>query len=214
MPKTNFRTEYERASLVDDAVPDNPLDLFRLWFEMAVQVIDRDPNAMSLATVGHDGQPQVRIVLCKEFDERGFVFFTNYHSRKGQDLAFHAKASLLFFWPALEQQVRICGSVQPIDAAASDQYFGERPRDARIGAWASPQSQVITSRDSLEQSLEQQKRRFGAEGLVPRPPHWGGYRLSPDSFEFWQGRPSRLHDRIAYARTATAAPWQWQRLAP
>lgn len=212
--KTHFRTEYERASLHEDAVPNDPLDLFRLWFDMAVQVVDRDPNAMSLATVGADGQPQVRIVLCKEFSAEGFVFFTNYQSRKGQDLSHHPRASILFFWPVLEQQVRICGSVVPVDAEASDQYFQERPRDARIGAWASPQSRVIPDRSTLENWLAEQRQHFGDTDLVPRPPHWGGYRLIPESVEFWQGRPSRLHDRLYYSRRCPGDPWQRERLAP
>jgi pyridoxamine 5'-phosphate oxidase len=151
-------------------------------------------------------------VLCKEFDHDGFVFFTNYASRKGRELALHAQASLLFYWPDLERQVRIDGRVGTVSAAESDAYFAQRPHAARLGAWASPQSEPIAERGELEERLAQVTQRFAGTAEPPRPEHWGGYRLAPLAMEFWQGRPSRLHDRLLYRRHGTQ--WQRQRLAP
>jgi pyridoxamine 5'-phosphate oxidase len=208
----DIRTEYHRGELREEEAGGDPLALFGRWFAEAVAAGGPDPNAMSLATVDAHGQPSVRIVLCKGFDARGFVFFTNYESRKGLELAGNPHAALLFHWPDLERQVRIAGPTERVDAAESDAYFAQRPRGARIGAWASPQSQPITGRNVLEERTEQIERRFAGDADLPRPAHWGGYRLSPTSIEFWQGRPSRLHDRLVYR--SQAGGWARVRLAP
>lgn len=212
MPKPNLRTEYLRSALHEQDAGSDPFALFARWYEEAVQAGGPDPNAMSLATSSADGQPSVRIVLCKEFDRRGFVFFTNYASRKGRDLAGNPKACLLFYWPGLERQVRIDGQVELLSAAESDAYFDERPLPARIGAWASPQSEPIAGREALERRYAEMEQRFAGQGAPPRPPHWGGYRLVAAAFEFWQGRPSRLHDRLLFTRRGV--DWDLVRLAP
>jgi pyridoxamine 5'-phosphate oxidase len=212
MAKANLRTEYQLSTLEEDDAGSDPHALFQRWFEDAVQAGGRDPNAMSLATVDPAGRPSVRIVLCKEFDPRGFVFFTNYASKKGRELAGNPHACLLFFWAQLERQVRICGRVDPVAGAESDAYFAERPIEARLGAWASPQSEAIAGRAALDERLAQARQRFAGDPAPPRPPNWGGYRLVPDSLEFWQGRPSRLHDRLLFTRAA--GQWARVRLAP
>lgn len=212
MSTSNLRTEYLRSVLHEQDAGRDPFTLFTRWYDDAVHAGGRDPNAMSLATSGADGQPSVRIVLCKEFDRKGFVFFTNYASRKGRDLANNPKACVLFYWPDLERQVRIDGRVEVISAEESDAYFGERPLAARIGAWASPQSEPIASREALEYRYAEMERRFADQSAPPRPPNWGGYRLIPAALEFWQGRPSRLHDRLLFTRRG--ADWDVARLAP
>ncbi|SPE20046.1 Pyridoxine/pyridoxamine 5'-phosphate oxidase [Burkholderiales bacterium] len=212
MPKSNLRTEYVRSALLEDDAGDDPIALFGRWYEEAVHAGGRDPNAMSLATTDAGGHPSVRIVLCKEFDHAGFVFFTNYSSRKGRDLSHNPNGCLLFYWPDLERQVRVSGAVQTISTAESDAYFAERPLAARIGAWASPQSEPIAGRESLERRYGEMEQRFAGQATPPRPPHWGGYRLVPDSLEFWQGRPSRLHDRLLFSRRGVE--WELVRLAP
>ena len=166
---------------------------------------------MTVATVGLDGQPSARVVLLKGFDERGFVFYTNYESRKGRELLAHPRAALLFFWPDLERQVRVEGSVEKVTDEESDAYFMSRPHGSRLGAWASPQSEVILGREVVDQRLQEVQQRFGT-GEVTRPPHWGGFRVRPTMLEFWQGRPSRLHDRLRYQLTDTS--WHRERLAP
>jgi pyridoxamine 5'-phosphate oxidase len=208
----DLRTEYHRGELREDEAGDDPYVLFQRWFDEAVAAGGRDPNAMSLATVDADGQPSVRIVLCKEFDPRGFVFFTNFTSRKGHELAHNPRAALLFYWPELERQVRIAGPTRAVDATESDAYFQMRPRAARLGAWASPQSQAIPDRAVLEARSAEMEQRFAGLADPPRPAHWGGYRLQSESIEFWQGRPSRLHDRLLYTRHAHG--WLRSRLAP
>ncbi|CAD9218105.1 Pyridoxine/pyridoxamine 5\\'-phosphate oxidase [Burkholderia cenocepacia] len=209
----DLRINYSRASFDEaDAAPD-PFAQFDRWFKEALAAKLPEPNTMTLATVGADGRPSARIVLIKGADERGFVFFTNYESRKGHDLAVHPQAALLFYWIELERQVRIEGRIEKTSEEESDRYFASRPLGSRIGAWASEQSAVIDSRATLEAREKAVSERYGDN--PPRPPHWGGYRLVPDSIEFWQGRPSRLHDRLLYTRDAAAAPgWTISRLSP
>lgn len=205
-----MRTSYESGELSEDAAAHDPLKEFERWFAEAIKAKVPEPNAMTLATVGPDGRPSTRIVLVKSFDERGIVFFTNYDSRKGRELAEHPQAALQFHWVALERVVRIEGRVEKVSDAESDAYFDVRPLDSRIGAWASPQSQVIDSRSVLVKNAAAYGAKFGTH--PPRPEHWGGYRLVPDYWEFWQGRTSRLHDRLAY--TWDAGAWRRDRLAP
>lgn len=207
---SNTLKQYGRAMLLESEVAASPFDQFRVWFDEATRSDEAEPTAMTLATVDQDGQPSARIVLLKGMDDNGFVFFTNYLSRKGKDLAAHPKAALLFFWPRLERQVRIEGRVERLPEAESDTYYASRPVSSRIGAWASEQSNEIASREVLEQRLAEFERKFGDN--PPRPPHWGGLRLVPSAFEFWQGRPSRLHDRIVYLPAEKG--WRIARLAP
>jgi len=205
-----LRKNYTLGQLSETQVPANPLELFHLWFDQAVKANCPEPNSMALATADLSGNPSVRIVLLKGASDQGFTFFTNYESQKGRELANRPAAALLFHWHELERQVRIKGSVTKVDPAESDAYFHSRPPASRIGAWASPQSDEIPSREFLE---EAEKRFLSEHGdNPPRPDHWGGYRLSPTEIEFWQGRPSRLHDRIQYKLQDQA--WRIARLAP
>lgn len=208
----DLRKNYSLGSLDAADVDRNPFRQFDAWFAQAVDAQLPEPNTMTLATVDSRGRPSARIVLIKVVDERGFVFFTNYESRKGRELADNPFASLLFYWIELERQVRIEGTVVKTSAAESDQYFQSRPLGSRIGAWASEQSQVIESRSILEAREKEISAQYGDH--PPRPPHWGGYRLVPDAIEFWQGRPSRLHDRLLYTRSADSSDWQIARLSP
>ena len=207
----DLRKSYERAELNEDASSEAPGQQFSKWLEEAIAAQLPEPNAMTLATVGSDLRPSTRVVLIKGLDERGIIWFTNYDSRKGKELAGNPHAALQFHWVELERVVRVEGRVEKISDEESDAYFHSRPLDSRIGAWASPQSEVISSRSVLVANAA----KFGAQFLLqpPRPPHWGGYRLLADSWEFWQGRRSRLHDRLRYTQPA-GGDWLRERLAP
>jgi pyridoxamine 5'-phosphate oxidase len=212
MSVADLRKEYTLHGLSEaDALPD-PIEQFRAWFDAAVAAQLPEPNAMTLATATADGRPSARIVLLKDVDARGFVFFTNYQSRKGSELAENPYAALIFYWAELERQVRIEGVVAQIDPDESEAYFQSRPRGSRLGAWASAQSTVIAGREELERRLDEVTAAY-ADRVLPRPPHWGGYRVTPDVIEFWQGRPSRLHDRLRYTRNADGG-WVIERLSP
>ena len=211
----SLRKSYERAKLDESASKSDPMEQFALWFQQALDGELPEPNAMTLATVGPDGRPSTRVVLIKGYDARGILWYTNYESRKGHELAANPLAALQFHWVELERVVRIEGRVEKVSAQESDDYFRSRPLDSRIGAWASPQSQVISSRAVLVANAA----RYGAQFLStlvstgpPRPPHWGGYCLTPDTWEFWQGRKSRLHDRLRYR--LEGGVWIRERLAP
>ncbi len=207
----DLRKSYEKAELSESASHPDPLLQFSKWLEEAISSEVPEPNAMTVATVGSDLRPSTRVVLIKGYDERGIVWYTNYASRKGQELAGNPFAALQFHWVELERVVRIEGAVEKVSDAESDEYFHSRPLDSRIGAWASPQSQVIEGRTVLVTNAA----KYGAQFLLqpPRPPHWGGYRLKPERWEFWQGRKSRLHDRLRYTAQADGA-WLRERLAP
>jgi pyridoxamine 5'-phosphate oxidase len=206
-----MRKSYEQAELDESHVLPQPIDQFHHWFDEAVKAQTQEPNAMTLATVAANGRPSTRVLLLKGADAQGLVWFTNYSSRKGQELATNPMAAMQFFWPELERVVRIEGRVDRVPEAESDEYYRSRPVGSRIGAWASPQSQVLASREVLEAAWQAQQAALGED--PPRPAHWGGYRLVPDHWEFWQGRSSRLHDRITFDRQADGS-WLVQRLAP
>jgi pyridoxamine 5'-phosphate oxidase len=199
-------------ALHEAAVGFDPWALFGAWFEHALASGAPEPTAMVLATVGEDGQPSARMVLLKGYDPRGLVFYTNYESRKARDLEHDPRAALTFFWPTLHRQVRVEGLASRVPAAESDAYFATRDRGSRIGAWASPQSVVLASREALVRRIEEATRRFEGRAEVPRPWYWGGYRLVPEQWEFWQARESRLHDRFRFRRQGDA--WRRERLAP
>lgn len=206
-----LRVDYVRRQLSEEDAPADPFALFAAWLADAVQAGVREANGMALATATAGGRPSVRVVLLKSVDQQGFTFFTNYASRKGEELAQNPYVSAVFWWAELERQVRLEGPVQKLPAAESDEYYRSRPRGAQLGAWASQQSQVIAGRQALEEKLAAVKARFGDQP-PERPPFWGGYRLAPDVFEFWQGRSSRLHDRLRYRRAEGA--WTVERLSP
>lgn len=205
-----LRKNYTFGQLSETEVPANPLSLFQLWFEQAIKAECPEPNSMTLATADKAGNPSARIVLLKGADQTGFSFFTNYESQKGKDLAIRPQAALLFHWHELERQVRIKGIVEKVAPSESDEYFHSRPAASRIGAWASPQSAEIPDREFLEDAEKRFAQQYGDQ--PPRPEHWGGYRLRPTEIEFWQGRPSRLHDRIHYQLDGSS--WRIARLAP
>ena len=207
----DLRRNYTRYGLHESQAPDEPFSLFATWFEQAVEIETTEANAMMLATVDDAGQPHLRTLLLKGVDEQGFVFFSNYQSAKGEQLRTHPRAAMTFWWHDLERQVRIEGVIERISDEESDAYYHSRPLGSRLGAWASPQSQVIEGREVLERNLAELEVKY-AEQSPPRPPHWGGYRLRPELVEFWQGRPSRLHDRLRYRLEDSV--WRRERLAP
>ncbi|HEX5091855.1 MAG TPA: pyridoxamine 5'-phosphate oxidase [Burkholderiales bacterium] len=212
MKLADLRQEYMRAGLAEAAVHADPLVQFERWFHDAQAAGLSLPNAMTLATVSAEGAPSARVVLLKGIEQGGFVFFTNYLSRKGRELDARPLACLVFLWTELERQVRIEGRVARVAAAASDAYFDSRPLGARLSAWASPQSEMVQDRTVLERAFAAMRDKHGEQ--PPRPPHWGGYILAPASLEFWQGRADRLHDRLRYRRAPAAAGWTLERLAP
>jgi len=208
----DIRKEYAQAALNVHEADPSAFHFFRQWLQEALNAKVHEPTAMCLSTIGEDDFPHSRIVLLKELSEEGFVFFTNYTSHKGQQLALNPKACLNFFWPELERQVRVRGIVEKVPAEDSVAYFTSRPVGSQIGAWASPQSEVIPSREYLEEKVAEVQKNYDAEN-PKRPPHWGGYCLKPVVVEFWQGRPSRLHDRLRYTQNGEGA-WKIERLAP
>lgn len=208
----NLRTDYAAFELDEAHVLSHPFRQFERWMKNAIDAKVEEPNAMTLATTDADGFPDARVVLLRDLDKKGFVFFSNYRSRKGQELRANRRVCLNFFWPELQRQVRIRGKVERLPARASDAYFRSRPRQSQIGAWASLQSEPLAARADLEERFILFEKKFSGTS-VPRPPHWGGYRVIPDHIEFWQGRRSRLHDRIAYGRSR-AGRWTHCRLYP
>ncbi len=210
MDLANLRQEYMRAGLSEADVDPDPIVQFERWFEDALRAQLPLPNAMTLATVAESGAPSARAVLLKGIEDGGFVFYTNYRSRKGRELGARSEACLVFLWSELERQVRVEGRTEKVPASASDEYFATRPLGARLSAWASAQSEPVRDRKALEDALAEAERRH--RDSPPRPPHWGGYRLVPTAIEFWQGRPNRLHDRLLFTRAGNA--WRLGRLAP
>lgn len=208
----HLRREYLNRGLSEKEAPRTPLPLFEKWFKEALKAQVLDANAMVLATIAPFGKPAARVVLLKGYDSTGFVFYTNYQSHKGRELERKPGASLLFFWPQLSRQIRIEGRVKKVSAWESDEYFATRPRGSQLAAWASDQSRVIPGRENLEKRMRELEKKFG-EGPIPRPSHWGGYRLSPEKLEFWKGRPNRLHDRLLYSKRPGGG-WTRERLAP
>ena len=211
--ETHARKSYERDALDEHGIASDPFHQFTTWYDEAVAAGLPEPEAMTLSTANSEGRPSARIVLLRGYDERGFCFFSNYASQKGQELAANPYAAVTFHWVELERQVRIAGRVEKVSASESDAYFQSRPSQSRIGAWSSPQSEVIASRDTLEKFVKEYQERYSDESAIPRPEHWGGYRVIPDRIEFWQGRPSRLHDRLRFSRIEQGS-WTLERLAP
>lgn len=205
-----LRKDYSQQELSESNVSLNPIIQFEIWWQEAIKSQGEEINAMTLATCSSEGKPSARIVLLKGFNEEGFIFFTNYESKKGKHLSKNSYAALVLFWKELERQVRIEGKVKKISDADSEEYFYMRPEESRLGAWSSPQSSPIINRQLLEKNMEQYRNKFN--GNIPRPDYWGGYIVEPTLIEFWQGRPGRLHDRLQY--TAGETGWQIERLAP
>lgn len=208
----DLRKEYKTGELLENAIPENPMILFEEWFEEATMADLSEPNAMVLATANARGIPSARVVLLKEINEHGFVFFTNYESKKSSQILENPHVALVFDWHEIERQVRIEGVAEKVSEADSDTYFHSRPLNSRLGAWTSPQSKVLKDREQLENLLKDTTDKF-SDGEIQRPPHWGGYVVKPVSIEFWQGRPNRLHDRILFERTKENT-WNIKRLAP
>ena len=208
---SNFREEYRSGELHENEIKENPFQQFEIWMQDAINNKTIEPNAMAVATSTPDGKPSIRVVLLKELTDDGFVFFTNYNSRKGHEIDFNPNAAIVFDWHIMERQVRIEGTIKKVSNEESDAYFNSRPEGSKIGAWVSPQSQVVNGREELDKLQQQTEQRFAGKS-IPRPPHWGGYIVIPTTIEFWQGRPSRLHDRIRYTKTTEG--WKIDRLAP
>lgn len=208
----NLRKDYTVDTLLEKALQDDPIEQFKLWFDQALEANVPEPNAMTLATADSDGKPSARIVLLKGIGQDGFVFYTNYQSHKGKELKENPQAALVFHWHQLQRQIRIEGQVEMINEEASTTYFQSRPKGSQIGAWASPQSQAIGSRKLLEDNVRRLENEYKDVEQLPRPSHWGGYRVIPEKIEFWQGRSSRLHDRIQYEKEGKK--WKVSRLAP
>ncbi len=209
---SHYRRSYEKGELIEGNLPDSPIEMFATWFDQSEETAGAgEVNTMTLSTVSAAGEVHARIVLLKQFSKDGFTFFTNYQSQKARDMEYSKKVCLSFFWPTTERQVIIAGTVAKVPAAESDAYFATRPRASQLGAWASHQSAEVESREALERKLHALEVQY-ANTEIPRPPHWGGYIVAPDSIEFWQGRPSRLHDRIVYR--LENAQWKISRLSP
>jgi pyridoxamine 5'-phosphate oxidase len=212
MSLSDLRREYTLTGLVESDLDPNPFAQFDKWFQQALTASLAEPNAMTLATATIDGKPSARVVLLKGFDERGFVFFTNYESQKGRELSANPFAALVCYWAELERQVKISGRVSRVTAEESEAYFRSRPLGSQLGAWASHQSEVVSGREVLENRLEELTQEYRTKP-VPLPPYWGGYRLAPETIEFWQGRPNRLHDRLRYS-LQDGGEWLIERLSP
>lgn len=208
-----LRQEYTQMGLNRETLANNPIEQFSLWFQQAMHANILEPNAMQIATATPQGKPSLRTVLLKSYDEQGFVFYTNYTSQKAQEIAINNQVTLLFFWKELERQVEISGQAEKVSTLESLAYFTSRPRGSQLGAWVSAQSSIISSRGLLEMKLDEMKRKF-KEGEIPLPSFWGGYRIVPDTIEFWQGRPNRLHDRFEYRRDTNKQAWSLVRLSP
>ncbi len=215
MDFTDQRLSYEKGSLDQQSLPALPFELLKGWVNEAIEEKVKEPYAMSLATCGADNKPSVRIVLMREITETGIVFYTNYESAKGQDIAENPNAEVLFFWNELERQIRISGHIAKIDTDKSAAYFQKRPHDSQVGAWVSqPQSGEVASREEMEQTFESLQKNYPESEKVPTPEFWGGYEITVDQIEFWQGRANRMHDRIVYTRDTESASWQTKRLLP
>lgn len=208
----DIRKNYSKQALSEESVSQDPIDQFNIWLEEALQAEVEEPTAMVLSTVNGEGKPSARVVLLKDVSAEGLSFYTNYDSRKGRELHENPFAAATFFWPALERQVRVEGKVVKVAPEVSDAYFHSRPKGSQIGAWASPQSEVIQSREVIEEKDKALTAQYATNELIPRPPHWGGYQLQPERIEFWQGRPNRLHDRIVFKQQGEN--WLIRRLAP
>lgn len=208
---SNFRKEYNAGSLNENVMPDNPMEEFGKWMSEVINAGFVEPNVMTLSTSTPDGKPSARIVLLKEINPDGFVFFTNYNSRKGRELIANPFAALVFDWHEIERQVRVEGRVEKLSSAESDVYFHSRPETSKLGAWVSPQSSVLKNREELDDRQTEMERKF-SDTSIPRPDHWGGFLVRPTTIEFWQGRPNRLHDRVVYYKTEEG--WTKHRLAP
>lgn len=208
----NIRTDYTKLKLGEDMLLSNPFTQFEKWMNEALVQKVMEPNAMTIATVNSEGKPSLRVVLLKGFDEKGFVFFTNYESKKGEEMLQNPSVALNFFWMTMERQVRIEGVVRKIDEAASISYFQSRPKESQVSAWASPQSQEVESREILESKVHELEKQYQLEAVLPKPAFWGGYIVEPTYFEFWQGRANRLHDRLVFEKLENS--WKMKRIAP